>query len=218
MQPFNQSCIILSENTLWSVYMANDVLEIQLQIQPEILDEDKILIAKAKKNPEAAGRLYDKYYSEILNYIYHCTLDGNVTEDLTSNVFFAAFKHLGRFKWQQIPFKAWLYRIATNEVRMHWRRRKRTAAIDDSSLEMVSSEPTGSENIAIEEEYKLLHKAISELKLKYRTIIILRYFEDKTISEICDITGNKDGTVKSQLHRGLAKLQDILTSWGVLPE
>ena len=198
--------------------MADNAAEIQLQIQAEIVDKDKVLIAEAKENPEAAGKLYDTYYSEILCYIYHCTLDGNITDDLTSNVFLAAFKHLGRFKWRQIPFKAWLYRIATNEVRMHWRRQKRIVALDDSSLEIVSSELVGSENVAIQEEYKLLHKALSELKLKYRSIIILRYFEDKTISEISNITGKKEGTIKSQLHRGLAILQDILINWGVLPE
>jgi RNA polymerase sigma-70 factor (ECF subfamily) len=54
--------------------------------------------------------------------------------------------------------------------------------------------------------------------LKYRTVIILRYFEEKTIVEICEITGRKEGTVKAQLHRGLARLQDILVRWGVLSE
>lgn len=54
--------------------------------------------------------------------------------------------------------------------------------------------------------------------MKYRTVIILRYFESKTIAEICQITGRREGTVKSQLHRGLARLQEILVRWGVLPE
>jgi len=49
-------------------------------------------------------------------------------------------------------------------------------------------------------------------------VIILRYFEDKTIAEICEITSRKEGTVKSQLHRGLARLQDILVRWGMLAE
>ena len=198
--------------------MTDDVLEIQLQIQPEILDEDKILIAKAKENPQASGKLYDKYYSEILNYIYHCTCDSNVTEDLTSNVFLSAFMHLDKFKWRQIPFRAWLYRIATNEIRMYWRRQKRISNISIQTSESLNNELSGSEAIVTQEEYRLLHKAISELKMKYRTIIILRYFEEKTISEICDITSTKEGTIKSQLHRGLVKLQDILTDWGVLPE
>ena len=49
-------------------------------------------------------------------------------------------------------------------------------------------------------------------------MIVLRYFEGKTIAEISGITGQKEGTVKSQLHRGLAQLQEILMHWGVLPE
>jgi RNA polymerase sigma-70 factor (ECF subfamily) len=56
------------------------------------------------------------------------------------------------------------------------------------------------------------------LPTRYRTVIILRYFEDRTIAEISDITGSREGTVKSQLHRGLAQLQEILVQWGVLEE
>ena len=207
--------------------MVDDAIEYQLGSQPEIMDEDEMLVSAAREDTEAMGRLYDKYYSEIVGYIYHCTFDSTVTEDLTSNVFLAALRHIGRYKWRQIPFSAWLYRIATNEVRMHWRRQKRGKAIslqtDNSSLteqncELESGNPSAGARIEAEEEYRLLHRALLELRLKYRTVIILRYFEGKAIAEICEITGRKEGTVKSQLHRGLAKLQDILVRWGVLPE
>ncbi len=110
--------------------MANDAVECQLESRPEILDEDKILVASAREYIEAAGRLYDKYYSDILGYIYHCTFDSAVTEDLTSNVFLTAFRNLKQYQWRRIPFRAWLFRIATNEVRMHWRRQKRVAALN----------------------------------------------------------------------------------------
>src|SRR4030042_1823431 len=103
--------------------MVDDALECQLESNGEILDEDQMLVSAARQDIEAAGRLYDKYYSEILSYIYHCTLDGTVAWDLTSIVSLAAFQPLGRFRWRHVPFRAWLYRIATNEVRMHWRRK-----------------------------------------------------------------------------------------------
>jgi RNA polymerase sigma-70 factor (ECF subfamily) len=207
--------------------MAEDALECRLRYGTEIVDEDEMLVSAAQEDSEAVGRLYDKYYGEIVRYVYHCTFDHSVTEDLTSNVFLAALQHIGRYKWRQIPFRAWLYRITTNEVRMHWRRQKRIAAFNlqpDSSSqeeqnhELESSNLSASDSVAASEEYRLLHKALLELRTKYRTVIILRYFEDKAISEICEITGRKEGTVKSQLHRGLARLQDILVRWGVLPE
>ena len=199
--------------------MAENALECQLGTQDEILDEDQTLVSAARHDTEAAGRLFDKYYSEILGYIYHCTLDGTVAEDLTSNVFLAVFRHLGRYKWRQVPFQAWLYRIATNEVRMYWRRQKRVKMVSlQPDGDTHAAGPSAGNSLEKAEEYHLLHKALLELRIKYRTVIILRYFEDKAIAEICEITGRKEGTVKSQLHRGLARLQDILVRWGVLPE
>jgi RNA polymerase sigma-70 factor (ECF subfamily) len=206
--------------------MADDALECSLQSQANMVDEDEGLVSAAREDPEAAGRLYDKYYSEVVGYIYHCTFDHDAAEDLTSNVFLAALRHLGRYRWQRVPLRAWLYRIATNEVRMHWRRQKRFAAMSfrpngkqpEQSARRQGAAPPADDSLAAAEQYRLLHHALLQLRMKYRTVIILRYFEDKAMAEICEITGRKEGTVKSQLHRGLAQLQDILVRWGVLPE
>ncbi len=199
--------------------MAEDALRCDLQATHDIVDEDRILGAAAKEDTEAAGRLFDKYYSEVLSYIHHCTFDSAVTEDLTSNVFLAAFRHLGRYRWRQIPFRAWLFRIATNEVRMHWRRLRRVKMVSlEPDADIHAAGPSAADSLEAAEEYRLVHRALLELRLKYRTVIILRYFEHKAIAEICEITGRKEGTVKSQLHRGLARLQDILVRWSVLPE
>lgn len=206
--------------------MADDALECSLESQANVVDEDAGLVSAAQEDPEAAGRLYDKYYDEVFGYIYHCTFDHAATEDLTSNVFLAALRHLGRYRWQRVPLRAWLYRIATNEVRMHWRRQKRVAAVifrpnssqSEQSTPRQSAAPPADDSLAAAEQYRLLHQALLQLRMKYRTVIILRYFEDKAMAEISEITGRKEGTVKSQLHRGLAQLQDILVRWGVLPE
>jgi RNA polymerase sigma-70 factor (ECF subfamily) len=221
--------------------MADDAAECDLESRPQTVDDDQTLVSAAQQDAEAAGRLYDKYYSEVFGYVYHCTLDHAATEDLTSNVFLAAFRHLGRYRWRQVPFRAWLYRIATNEVRMYYRRHKRDRVARPNLLDRASSDtvcgperhaqatlgratraaeglaPSADEGPAAAEEYRLLHQALQELRFKYRTVIVLRYFEDKTIAQIAEITGTREGTVKSQLHRGLAQLQEILIHRGILP-
>jgi len=222
--------------------MADDALECDLESRPQTVDDDQALVSAAQRDTEAAGRLYDRYYREVFGYVYHCTLDYVATEDLTSNVFLAAFRHLEHYRWRQIPFRVWLYRIATNEVRMHYRRRKRDRVARPSSLDRAGSDPfcgperhaqaalgratriaegsapSADEGPAAAEHYRLLHQALQELRFKYRTVIVLRYFEDKTIAQIAEITGAREGTVKSQLHRGLIQLQEILTHRGVLPQ
>ncbi len=198
--------------------MADEVIECGLDSPAGMADEDRTLVAAACDDTDAAGRLYDRHYDAIRDYIYHSTFDRAVTDDLTSNVFLAAFRHLRRFAWQRIPFRAWLYRIASNEVRMHYRRQKRAAAAR-RRYNGTGSEaaPPASDRPAAGEELRMLYEALRLLKAKYRTVIVLRYFEDKAIAEISTITGRRPGTVKSQLHRGLAQLQDILIRRGVLP-
>jgi RNA polymerase sigma-70 factor (ECF subfamily) len=207
--------------------MMEDTFECGLVSRTETFDEDQVLVAAVPGDPAAAAKLYDKYYRPILGYIYHCTLDRDVTEDLTANVFLAVFRHLGRYRWRQLAFRAWLYRIATNEVRTYYRRQRRahvsrldaqrSLGVEDSAGIPPAAPPAG-ERPATAEEYGLLHQALQQLRPKYRTAIILRYFEDKTTAEISEITGQREGTIRSQLHRGLAQLQDLLGRWGVLPE
>ncbi|UCD51925.1 MAG: sigma-70 family RNA polymerase sigma factor [Phycisphaerales bacterium] len=198
--------------------MANEAIEVGLQTRAQIVDEDDLLVAAAGADTQAAGRLYDKYYEAIFGYIYRSTLDRTTAEDLTSNVFFAAFRHLRRPRWRPMRFQAWLYRIATNEVRMHYRKARRSRAFrtEARGSEIAVSPPASDKSVA-SEEYRLLHEALVRLKPKYRNAIVLRYFEGKTMAEISEITGYKQGTLRCQLHRGLAQLQDILLRYGVLP-
>lgn len=188
----------------------------------ELLDE--CLVARAKEDPEAFGRLYDRYYPAISNYIYRRTWDRTLTEDLTSNTFYSAFRHFHRFRWKRIPFGAWLFRIASNEIRMHFRKHGRltVVSLQTESLgelrlvsSLSSSTPPADEKMALAEVCGHIHQAVLALRPKYQTVVALRFFEEKTIEEISVITGRRQGTVRSQLHRALKQLQTILTDRGI---
>jgi len=188
-----------------------------LEALAERAEEDRALVSAARTDTTAAGRLFDKYYSGIFRFVYHSTLDHAVTEDLTSNVFFSAFRRLGLFRRRRIPFRAWLYRIATNELRMHYRKQKRMSAANAGPVdpEGAAAVPSADTVAADSDDYRLLQRALLDLGEKYRTVIVLRYFEGKSLSEICEITNKQEGTVKSQLHRALAQLKDVLVRAGL---
>ena len=201
-------------------------VESQVQARTEQVDEDELLVQEARGDLSSAGRLFDKYYDKIFRYIYHATFDKTLTEDLTSNVFVAVFSHLKRFTWRNIPFRAWLYRIATNEIRMHLRRKKSAVVIlergdlaeEERAPAPDTAHPSASEALIAREEQVLLHSAMGELASKYQVVIVLKYFEDKSIAEISQILDRRQGTIKSQLHRGLARLQEIMVRRGVFRE
>jgi RNA polymerase sigma-70 factor, ECF subfamily len=209
--------------------MSNDTSTMSLEIPTDRAEEDRASVFAARteeerasvlaaqSDPAAAGQLFDKYYPEIFRYVYHSTLDHAAAEDVTSNVFFSAFRHLGLFRWRRIPFRAWLYRIATNELRMHYRKQKRMLAADAGPVDPESPGPVPSADTvaANSDDYRLLHRALLELGQKYRTVIVLRYFEGKSLSEICEITNKREGTIKSLLHRALAQLKNALVRVGL---
>ena len=181
------------------------------------VDQERELVERAKNNAEAFVELYDEYYSQIFGYVLKRTANIEVAQDVTSEVFFKAFKNLRQFHWRGVPFSSWLYRIATNEIANYFTKSKPWQfSLEEVSNSISFSDPsTGTEFVQAEaelrrhEEFLTLHENISKLQLKYQEVIILRFFEDKRLKEIGEILGKREGTVKSLLHRGLEKLRKL---------
>jgi RNA polymerase sigma-70 factor (ECF subfamily) len=182
------------------------------------INQEKELVKQAQKSPVAFGHLYDQYFKQIFNYVVHRTGDIGVAQDITSETFFKALTNLWRFQWRNIPFSAWLYKIATNEIRLYYRKGRYNAVSLDELIETGNSVPASTNDLEAEyieaqdalhrhEEFLFYRQKISELPINYQEVIVLRFFEEKQIKEISQILGKSEGTVKSLLHRGLEKLR-----------
>lgn len=181
------------------------------------LPQEKKIVEEAKKNPEAFGMLYDEFYKPIFNYVLKRTANIELTQDLTSQTFFKALKGLGKFRWQNVSFSAWLYRIATNEINSFYRKQKKFIQITLDKIPEIPSEDTPDKELEIaeqelksKEEFIKLHQSVSKLKPIYQTVIVLRFLEKKKIFEICKILDRPEGTIKSQIHRALEELKKLM--------
>ena len=87
------------------------------------------ILERSRKDPKAFGELYEKYFDRIFNYVYRQTDDEELTADLCSQSFLIVLKHLDRYEFRGLPFSAWLYRIASNEVNKHYRKQKRARSL-----------------------------------------------------------------------------------------
>lgn len=125
---------------------------------------------------------------------------------------------LWQFQWRNIPFSAWLYRIAINEINYYFRKNKYKNISLETVLEDTTWEPIDACNL--EDELKeaekiledhcdflLIQKKLLTLPRKYQEVLSLKYFGDKKISEISIILDKKENTVKSLLKRGLHLLK-----------
>jgi len=180
------------------------------------LDEDRELIKRAKKDIQAFSKLYEKYYSRIFGYILKRVANLEAAQDIASETFLKALRNLWRFRWQNIAFSAWLYRIANNEIVNCFRKKKFKTASLEQIREPVSDDNPEKEFIEAQErleqhqDFLKIQKKIVQLPIKYQEVITLRFFEKKQIKEIAEILGKKEGTIKSLLHRGLGRLKKEL--------
>ena len=184
------------------------------------LSEEKDLVRQAQKSPDAFARLYDQYYPKIFGYVLRRSANIEAAQDITSETFLKALGKLWQFRWRNVPFSSWLYKIATNEVNQYFRKveYKKTVSLEElqeRGLELLSSHDPEGELIEAQEELKQhqdfleIQAKIVQLPGKYQEVITLRFFEKKQIKEIAEILGKREGTIKSLLHRAVEKLREI---------
>jgi len=173
--------------------------------EAEILEEYSIL-DRAKKNPQAFGELYEKYFDRIFNFIYRRTDDEDLTADLCSQAFLVALKNVNRYQFRGVPFSAWLYKIASNEVNKHYRKRKNVNVF--SIEEMRVRELLDQANEEYDDEIiQRLMNYLRDLPTEMLEVLQLRFFEDKDFKEIAFILDITESGAKMRTYRALDRLR-----------
>ena len=179
-------------------------------------DEIKLELAqimKAQNDPREFASIYNRYYDEIFVYISRRIEDHDMVADITSKTFANCLSSLHKFKYMGVPFSAWLYKIAINEVRQFFRHRKnfpRMVCITDADFTDISQETV--EESKYEDAYELVPKLLSQLNENELQCIELRFFEKKSFKEIGFMLGLTEVNAKVRTYRILKKLKNIATS------
>ena len=176
--------------------------------EPDV-NEDEILMRASQGDRDAFGQLYERYVGRIFNYVYYRTGNLYDAEDLTARVFQRAMNHIQKYTDRGVPFSAWLYRIAHNLV-ANWHRdrsRKQEIPLDDlPTLQSKGDHPE--KNLVRSQEQEALLRLIRGLPSERQNLLILKFVENMSNSEIGEIIGRSEGAVKSLYHRTLLALRD----------
>ncbi len=172
---------------------------------------EKQLIAAAKLNPARFAPLYDFYYKPIFIFIFKKVRDEETTADITSRVFLKALLNLKKYEDRGFPFSSWLYRIASNEVNMYYRKanKKQEVELNENDLKSLLTEV---KEDATDEKLELVIEALNQLPLEQMDLIDMRFFEKKSFKEIGEIIGTTEGNAKIKLYRAIDKLKKIILS------
>ena len=179
----------------------------------EIQDSsDKEVLEKAVRgDQEAFGELYERYVGRIYNYVYYRTGNHHDAEDLTARVFFRAIRSINNYEDRGLPISAWLYRIAHNLV-ANWHRdksRRPEILLEDGIGFHVPTEHPETTLMQTQEQESLI-EIIRKLPADRQQLLILKFVDHMSNSEIGQIMGRTEGAIKSLYHRTLLSLRGDL--------
>jgi RNA polymerase sigma-70 factor (ECF subfamily) len=187
------------------------------------LRSDQELVGAVHADKNAYGAIVERYEMPLRRYLgrlgCHDTTDAN---DVLQEIFIKAFRHLNDYD-PSLKFSSWLYRIAHNETITFFRKKSNrphvlSMSADDAQDFFASlADETHPMSLAVDrDEAQLVQAALATLPLKYKEVLILRFLEEKSYTEIGDILKIPEGSVATLISRGKKLLQSALTLRGLL--
>ena len=179
------------------------------------LDERQIVDSVLAGDPEAFRRLVERESRSVIATCTRILGDRTEAEDVAQEAFVTAYRSFGSWR-SEGSFGAWLSRIAVRLAIRRAAQRKQVTWLDPvgdvdpgaASAAVAGSDPADPAGMVIRSERDAhLRAAVAALDEPYREVVALRFFADRSLAEIAAVTDRPLGTVKTHLHRGLARLR-----------
>ncbi|MEO8067822.1 MAG: sigma-70 family RNA polymerase sigma factor [Flavobacteriales bacterium] len=177
--------------------------------------QEEVWIAAARHDPQAFAPLYERYHKPIFLFVLKRVQDRDLCGDLTAQVFLKSMAALPKYEGRGLPFKAWLYRIALNEVLMHYRRHKGKQYMDVEAPQAAAllngAVEVGDEDRSLDKDMmERLTRALARLQPVQAMLIELRFFDGLSFLEMGQVLGIAEAAAKMRTHRVLGSLRQYL--------
>ncbi len=159
---------------------------------------------------EALHFLYVRYASDLQRYVNSFVQDHHESEDIVQNVFAKLPRVIAKYEPREVPFTAWLLRVARNSALDHLRARR---AIPTEEVRVTD---IGQAQTSVDLG-RDLREALDLLPEDQREVLVLRHIVGLSPVEIADALGKSESSVHGLHHRGRRTLQSNLTELGAAP-
>lgn len=174
------------------------------------MQEEWLEVQAAQGDPALFQPLYERYYEDIFMFVFRRTTDEMLAADICSQVFLKALQRIKSYEYKGVPFSAWLYRIASNEVAQYYRKsnKNRVVSMEETNIADLFEEIREHDD---ERHRQLLLKALDSLKEDDLQLIELRFFEERPYKEIAEMLGITENNAKVKTFRILARLKKYMS-------
>ena len=169
---------------------------------------DELLVLKCRQGDrEAFEELVGRWQQRLWVYAYQVTRSEAVAWDIVQETWIGIIKGIRRLQ-DVAAFRQWAFRILNNKC-TDWLRRSHVESKLREGLAKQAKDATDKGH-GHDDRTESLHAAIEKLQSDQQVLLTLRYREDFQVSDIADILGIREGTVKSRIHRTLEKLRYLM--------
>lgn len=174
------------------------------------MQEQELVKQLQQGSGEAFDRIYLLYHQQAYRTAFFLTGNRADAQDVVQETFVKVWLCAPQLK-DRDGFRSWFYR---NLTRMAFRKGSaQKREIPDADISLLAdrgSEGDSLSGLLLKEEREQIRQAVDSLEEKYRTVVVLYYFNEFSTKEIARITGCLEGTVKSRLFAARRKLQKSL--------
>ena len=176
-------------------------------VSAERMHEEWLEVQAAQEDPARFRPLYNRYYEPIFRFIFRRTASEELTADLCSQAFLKAMQNLKDYTFQGVPFSAWLYRIASNEVSQYYRKYQKNRVISIEEVNLTGMFEEMEERSTGERLRKALFTALDDLHEADLQLIEMRFFEQRPFKEIAEILNMTESNAKVRTYRILERMK-----------
>ena len=176
----------------------------------DILTDNALMLKVKSGDLDKMALLFKRYHRPLYGFLFHMTGRQEQSEDMVQDVFYRMLKSRHTFTGEG-EFKTWLYHLARNILKDHYRKSKHTAGSYDTEAfaEKLSIAAQAEEAMQKKMELKQLQQAIDNLDEQSREVLVLSRYQEMKYAEIAQILGISEGAVKVRVHRAINQLKSI---------
>lgn len=175
------------------------------------MDDRELVEAVRAGDAQAFEMLVERETASVFRACFRALGRIHDAEDATQEAFVIAYRSIGTFRGEG-SLSAWLARIATRQALRRASQRRDVGWLDPTApggLDVAGPSEPLAELERLERHRRVRH-AVAGLPEPYREVVALRFFAELPLAQIASLTGRPVGTVKTHLHRGLARLRTRL--------
>ena len=173
--------------------------------------DERMVVEQAQAgDQEALSTLYTFYFPRVYRYVSGRVRSTQDAEDVTEEVFLRMVANLKRFEWRGLPFGAWVFRIARNEVISHARRQRRRGVPAQLSETLPDSSQDHVAAYELQATIEVVREASTKLPPAQRDVIALRFGAGLSVAETALALNKTQNNVKVLQHKAIARLQGMV--------